>query len=213
MTKEKHSNGADRQTTGAPHTGKADAGAAQEKGARAGIVRGRVRDIPDLFAVVWGRWVERHGLMPDEETAVMVGLAVEPGALTGMLKKATEVNVDDSRKMRRWMAARCETNVNYWAETRALHQDFFDWARSSGEYALHERKFIQTLDGIPGLERGTHPRTRRSVFRGLRLIQAAPELFEGDAAGVWATTGRAGARPRPRLPVGPPDDPGDASDP
>ena len=60
-----------------------------------------------------------------------------------------------------------------------MYCNYQDWARGVREYVLAERIFRQKLEVMPGLVPQQNSRTRRSEFRGVRLLDpGSGDLFE-----------------------------------
>jgi putative DNA primase/helicase len=105
-----------------------------------------------------------------------IGLA-PPSAVV----EATENYLTDEDAVGRFIAERCERHPQAQEELKKLYADWKRFCETSGEQILSEKSFSQKLESQQNLIKGQDSRSRRVIFRGIRL---RPNYDEPEA---WAS--------------------------
>ena len=98
------------------------------------------------------------------------------------VRVATEEYFSEEDTLGRWISDNCRHDPLVKTETRELYGDFATWADLMGMRPGDEKKFARGLVSR-GYDRSRHPRSRRSMIEGLRLLldsEKAGDDFETD---------------------------------
>jgi putative DNA primase/helicase len=82
---------------------------------------------------------------------------------------ATESYLTEEDAVGRFLAERCERQPQAHVELKKLYTEWKRFCEASGEPMLTEKSFSQKLEGQRQLIKGQDSRSRRVVFRGIRL--------------------------------------------
>ncbi|MDP7629997.1 MAG: phage/plasmid primase, P4 family [SAR324 cluster bacterium] len=96
------------------------------------------------------------------------------------VRVATEEYFTEEDTLGRWINDNCRHDPLVKTETRELYGDFASWADLMGIRPGDEKKFVRGLVNR-GYDRRKHPRSRRSMIEGLRLLldsEKASDDFE-----------------------------------
>ena len=96
------------------------------------------------------------------------------------VRVATEEYFTEEDTLGRWINDNCRHDPLVKTETRELYGDFASWADFMGIRPGDEKKFVRGLVNR-GYDRRKHPRSRRSMIEGLRLLldsEKASDDFE-----------------------------------
>ncbi len=92
--------------------------------------------------------------------------------------EATENYLIEEDAIGRFIAERCELHPSFEQERLALYAEWKKFAEASGEQMITEKAFSQKLANH-GFKKGHHSRTRRVVFRAIRLRPKDDDCFGG----------------------------------
>ncbi len=83
--------------------------------------------------------------------------------------EATESYLTEEDAVGRFLSERCERHPQAVAELKKLYSEWKWFCERSGEQILSEKSFSQKLEGQRHLIKGQDSRSRRVIFRGIRL--------------------------------------------